>query len=61
MLNWALSKTLGGHVDQKGSKVVAEQFRFDFSNDGAVTPEQLEKVDALVSGLIERDEQVISI
>jgi alanyl-tRNA synthetase len=58
MLNWALTQVLGSHVDQKGSKVVAEQFRFDFSNDGAVKPEQLEQVDRLVSKLIDADAPV---
>ena len=58
MLNWALTKVLGGHVDQKGSKVVAESFRFDFSNDGAVKPQALEQVDRLVSELIAANQPV---
>jgi alanyl-tRNA synthetase len=58
MLNWALTQVLGAHVDQKGSKVVAESFRFDFSNDGPVKPEQLEQVDKLVSKLIDSNAPV---
>jgi alanyl-tRNA synthetase len=55
MLNFGLRRVLGPQVDQKGSLVAPDRFRFDFSNNGPVTPEQLEKVEAIVAEMIRHD------
>jgi alanyl-tRNA synthetase len=55
MLNFALRKVVGGHVDQKGSLVAPDRLRFDFSNTGPVTPEQLGKVEKIVRDQIAAD------
>ncbi len=55
MLNFALRKVVGTHVDQKGSLVAPDRLRFDFSNTGPVTPEQLGKVEKIVRDQIAAD------
>lgn len=51
----ALRRVLGDHVVQRGSNVTAERTRFDFSNDGKVTREQLDEVEKIVNEQIEKD------
>lgn len=51
----ALRQVLGDHVVQRGSNVTAERTRFDFSNDGKVTREQLDEVEKIVNEQIEKD------
>jgi alanyl-tRNA synthetase len=55
LLNWALRRVLGDHVDQKGSLVDAEHLRFDFVNEKAVTHEQLAEIERLVNERIYAD------
>lgn len=52
LLHHALRSVLGVHVRQRGSLVNDEHLRFDFSNPGPVTPEQLRRVEEMVQGMI---------
>jgi len=49
ILNFGLRKVLGPEVDQKGSYVHPEYFRFDFNSDRQVTAEELKKVSDIVN------------
>ncbi|NND82430.1 MAG: alanine--tRNA ligase [Gammaproteobacteria bacterium] len=52
LMHAALKKVLGPHVQQRGSLVAPTRFRFDFSHDAPVTPEQIAEVEALVNAEI---------
>lgn len=54
VLNFALREVLGENVAQRGSLVNDEKLRFDFSHGGAMTVEEMEKVEQIVQGVIER-------
>ncbi len=58
LLNWALRKVLGQHVEQAGSVVEPARLRFDFTHPRAVAPEQLAEVERLVNERILADEPV---
>ncbi|MFQ3189047.1 MAG: alanyl-tRNA synthetase [Paraglaciecola sp.] len=49
LMHAALKQVLGEHVNQKGSLVSDERFRFDFSHFEAVTNEELQRVEKLVN------------
>ena len=52
LLHAALQQVVGGHVQQKGSLVNSERLRFDFSNDEAVTEEQIRQIEHIVNDQI---------
>ncbi len=58
LLQAALRKVLGEHVQQRGSNITAERLRFDFVHSDKLTPDQLKKVEDLVNGAIAADYKV---
>ena len=49
LLHAALTEELGEHIQQKGSLVNSERFRFDFSHDAPVSKEQIKKLEEKVN------------
>ncbi|WJZ80247.1 hypothetical protein VitviT2T_000181 [Vitis vinifera] len=60
MLNFALREVLGNHVDQKGSIVLPEKLRFDFSHGKPVHPDHLRKIESIVNEQIDAELDVFS-
>ena len=53
VLNYALRQVVGADVDQKGSLVTDEKFRFDFSCGRALKTKELNEVEAIVNDVID--------
>ena len=52
LLQAALRKTLGTHVEQAGQLVTADRMRFDFTHFSALSADELETVEALVNDAV---------
>ncbi len=52
LLQAALRRVLGNHVEQSGSYVCNEYMRFDFTHFAALTEDELSKVEAIVNATI---------
>ncbi|GAK31283.1 alanyl-tRNA synthetase [Weissella oryzae SG25] len=52
MLDQALRNLLGEHTTQAGSLVTADYLRYDFTYNGAVEPEDLQKIEDLINDKI---------
>ena len=59
LLNWALRRVLGSHVEQAGSEVGPDRLRFDFTHAQAVSSEQLAEAERRVNHRILADEKVL--
>ncbi len=58
VLHWALREVLGAHVQQAGSMVAPDRLRFDFSHFEAVTPDELDEVEARANAEVITDAPV---
>lgn len=60
VLNYALRAVLGTEADQRGSLVAPDRLRFDFTNKGAMTAEQVKRTEQESNKLISRNEEVFA-
>ena len=58
ILHAALGEVLGEHVKQSGSMVAPDRLRFDFTHFSQMTPEELQRVEALVNRRIRENRSV---
>lgn len=54
LLHYALRQEVGTHVKQAGSLVNSEKLRFDFTNKGPLSDEQIQNIENKVNGMIQK-------
>ncbi|QLC52545.1 alanine--tRNA ligase [Bartonella alsatica] len=60
LLHEALRQTLGPHVTQKGSLVLPDRLRFDFSHSKSVSSKELKKIEDLANDIVLQNTRVIT-
>ena len=60
LMHAALRKTLGPHVEQKGSMVSEEKLRFDFSHNEAITRDEIDLIEERVNSEIMQNTEVLT-
>ena len=60
LLQAALRKVLGDHVEQAGSNVTDQELRFDFTHFSAMTSDEIKEVEAIVNSKIEEQIDVVT-
>eukprot|EP01110_Echinostelium_bisporum_P010882 TRINITY_DN4478_c0_g1_i1.p1 TRINITY_DN4478_c0_g1~~TRINITY_DN4478_c0_g1_i1.p1 ORF type:complete len:116 (+),score=38.11 TRINITY_DN4478_c0_g1_i1:98-445(+) len=60
MVNYALRSVLGEGIEQKGSLVDHNRFRFDFSHGKSISQNQLSDLDKIVCELITKEMPVFT-
>lgn len=58
ILNFALRTVLGTEADQRGSLVAPDRLRFDFTNKGALSAQQVKDTEFASKAMIDRNEQI---
>jgi alanyl-tRNA synthetase len=59
LVHAALRRVLGDHVEQAGSEVTPDRFRFDFRHDKPMTSEQIARVEDLVNASVLDNQPVL--
>lgn len=60
VLNYALRKVLGTETDQRGSLVAPDRLRFDFTNKGALSVEQVKNTELSSKEVVAKNEEVFA-
>ena len=60
LLQYALRKVLGSHVEQNGAYYDKDRLRFDFTHFQAMTRDELDEVEKIVNTLIAEDHPVVT-